>query len=383
LDWLLATRRVRIERPAWMDAAPPPLRDDAGVTSSPALRDRVEGMLLGLAYGDALGNTTESTSPPERPARVLALTGESEVRDYLPNRHAGGRRVGLPSDDTQLAFWTLEHFLTHGRLVPATLAHDFLRGRVFGIGRATDDAFDRLRAGIPWYDAGSDSAGNGALMRVAPLLVPYLRRPDAELWADTVLAAVITHNDRASTAASLALIRLLWATLALPAPLDDARWWVDTFCDAMADVEGLRSRHTPRGGPLVGTYEGPLWRFAREQVERSLRDGEPLVTAQARFRSGAYLLETVPCVLLALARHGGEPEEAIVRAVNDTRDNDTVAAVVGAAVGALHGAQALPRRWREGLLGRIVGDGPDGELYAVIDRALDTWERPGGAVVVL
>jgi ADP-ribosylglycohydrolase len=380
LDWLLDTRRVRIERPPWLDAAPPPLPGaEGGGVAGPALRDRVEGMLLGLAIGDALGNPTESTTPRERAEVVRALTGDAEVRDYLPNRHADDRRVGLPSDDTQLALWTLEHLLAHGRLVPPALANAFLRGRVFGIGRATDDALARLRSGVPWYEAGSPSAGNGALMRVAPLLVPYLRRPEPDLWADTVLAAVVTHNDRASTAASLALIRLLWATLALPPPPADPSWWVDTFCDAMADVEGTGTHHTPRGGPLVGTYEGPLWGFAREQVRRSLGDGEAVRKAQARFYSGAYLLETVPCVLLVLARHARDPEEAIVRAVNDTRDNDTVAAIAGAVVGALHGAQALPRRWREGLLGRIVGDGPDGELFEVIGRALDTWLPGAGA----
>lgn len=38
--------------------------------------------------------------------------------------------------------------------------------------------------------------------------------------------------------------------------------------------------------------------------------------------------------------------------MNDTRDNDTVAAIVGAAVGALHGKSALPARWIRNLLGR-------------------------------
>jgi ADP-ribosyl-[dinitrogen reductase] hydrolase len=38
-------------------------------------------------------------------------------------------------------------------------------------------------------------------------------------------------------------------------------------------------------------------------------------------------------------------EEAIVRAVDDTTDNETVAAIVGAAVGAVHGRSALPERW--------------------------------------
>lgn len=35
-------------------------------------------------------------------------------------------------------------------------------------------------------------------------------------------------------------------------------------------------------------------------------------------------------------------EEAIIQTVNDTHDNDTIAAIVGAAVGALHGEGALP-----------------------------------------
>ena len=42
--------------------------------------------------------------------------------------------------------------------------------------------------------------------------------------------------------------------------------------------------------------------------------------------SGAYLLETVPTVLYTLMLHAAGPEEAIVRAVNDTKDNDTIAA---------------------------------------------------------
>jgi ADP-ribosyl-[dinitrogen reductase] hydrolase len=36
-------------------------------------------------------------------------------------------------------------------------------------------------------------------------------------------------------------------------------------------------------------------------------------------------------------RHADDPEEAILRAVSDTKDNDTIGAIVGAAVGALHG----------------------------------------------
>ena len=79
------------------------------------------------------------------------------------------------------------------------------------------------------------------------------------------------------------------------------------------------------------------------------------------------MLETVPCALYTLMRRGSDPEHAIVRAVNDTKDNDTVAAIVGAAVGALHGRDALPSRWVRGLLGRTSAD-DDGRVFELLAR---------------
>lgn len=47
--------------------------------------DRVRGMMLGLAIGDALGNTSEGMRPGHR----RSLYGE--IENYLPNHYAGGR----------------------------------------------------------------------------------------------------------------------------------------------------------------------------------------------------------------------------------------------------------------------------------------------------
>ena len=54
--------------------------------------------------------------------------------------------------------------------------------------------------------------------------------------------------------------------------------------------------------------------------------------------------------------------------MNDTCDNDTIAAIVGAAVGALHGASALPRRWIDGLTGRTSWK-DDGEMFRILAAA--------------
>ena len=80
------------------------------------------------------------------------------------------------------------------------------------------------------------------------------------------------------------------------------------------------------------------------------------------------MIDLTPSVLFILATHSHSTEEAIVRAVNDTKDNDTVGAIVGAAVGALHGSQSIPYRWVEKLTGR-TGKSNDGEVFKRILHA--------------
>jgi ADP-ribosylglycohydrolase len=335
------------------DQPPPP-------HARPVRADRVRGMLLGLAIGDALGNTSESLHPDERRRRY------GEIRDYLPNPHAGGRRVGLPSDDTQLAFWTLEHLLEHGQLDPAALARRFSERRIFGLGQSVRSFLRNYKAGQDWPEAAARSAGNGALMRIAPVLLPHLGTPADDLAIDAALCSAITHNDPGAIAASVAFVSMLWQLLAMEeTPRPD--WWVEAYVATARPVEG-GSGYRPRGGAWAGRYQGPLWRFVHEQLPGAWAAGASALAAANAWHSGAYLLETVPTVLYLLMRHAADPERAIIRAVNDSCDNDTVAAIVGAAVGALHGEAALPQRWRDGLLGRTAAD-DDGRVFALLTQA--------------
>jgi ADP-ribosylglycohydrolase len=190
------------------------------------------------------------------------------------------------------------------------------------------------------------------------------------LWVDTALSAVITHNDSASISACLCFVHMLWHLLAMDA-VPPPPWWPETYVAAARDLEA-DDTYRPRDGPFAG-YEGSLWRFVEEHVGPAFAEGLEIVDACHTWRSGAYLLETVPSVLYILMRHAADPEKAIVRAVNDTVDNDTIAAIVGAAVGALNGRDALPARWQAGLLGRIRLDGPDGRIHELLDDAIALW----------
>lgn len=355
LNKLFDDGAIRLERGPVFDMSPPPL-------SASFHFDRIEGMLLGLAIGDSLGATSEGQNPAGRRSQ------HGYIRDYLPNPYAGGRRVGLPSDDSQLAFWTLEQLIADRGLVPDHLARRFCRQPIFGIGQTVSGFIHNYRNGVPWYQAGPHSAGNGALMRIAPVLIPHLAQPSPALWADAALAAMITHNDPASTASCIALIHVLWEAINFPsAPEPD--WWLDAFCSAMEQLEG-DTGYRPRKAGI--DYEGPLWYFARERVADALAKNMTVAAACDSWYSGAYLLETVPGVLYILCKHAFDPEAAILSAVNDTRDNDTIAAIVGAVVGALHGKDALPDRWITGLLGRTAA-GDDGRVFQLINRARKLW----------
>jgi ADP-ribosylglycohydrolase len=302
-------------------------------------------------------------NPEDREAKY------GEIRDYRPNLHMEGRRVGLPSDDTQMAFWTLRRLNEDGGLLPVAVAREFCSHRILGIGRSVLDFTRRFKSGsMNWVEAASRTAGNGALMRIAPVLVPHLAAPSPALRADAAIAATITHHDTASTAGCVAFVMLLWELLSCDeAP--EPSWWIDTFTDVLRPLE-LDTTYRPRKPDLDWT--GRLSEFIDAYVRPAVAAGMTARAASRRWHSGAYLLETVPSALFILARYGHDLEEAIVRAVNDTRDNDTVAAIVGAAVGALHGRAALPRRWITHLLGRTdVAD--DGEVFRIIDQAVRLW----------
>lgn len=351
---LLSRNAIRLKNSEVLRQRPTPLPAAADF-------DKVEGMLLGLAIGDALGATSEGIVPNRR--REL----HGEIRDYLPGRRSRYRRVGVATDDTQLAFWTLEQLVADRGLVPDNLARAFCHYRIRGIGNTTKEFIRNYKdRHLPWDRAGIDSLGNGALMRIAPVLVPYIRRPSPSMYADAAINAMTTHNNFANTATCVAFVRVLWCLMGMnTAP--DPEWWLETMSSAIRELEGNET---------YVDHDKPLWRHARDSVQRALRRKLSVLEACDEWHSGASLFETLPSVLYILMIHANSAQEAIVRAVNDTKDNDTIAAIVGAAVGALHGSKVLPEDWVDGLVGKTrMGD--EGNIFKVILRARRVfWDMP-------
>src|SRR5581483_8569380 len=96
----------------------------------------------------------------------------------------------------------------------------------------------------PWYDWAPSAGdglpgaglGNGAVMRIAPILLPHLKSRTSDLWVDAALCARLTHNSSISTASALATVHVLWRCLGLKS-VPEPSWWVQEFASAVEPLE--------------------------------------------------------------------------------------------------------------------------------------------------
>lgn len=350
LKSLVSQRRIRLRDSKLLYKTPSPLSPNFNF-------DKVEGMLLGVAIGDSMGATTEGYLPKERRKRY------GEITDYIANERSGYRTIGLPTDDTQLTFWTLKQLITDNGLIPDNLAQRFCKHHIIGIGHATTKFVINYKDNHkPWYSSGTDALGNGTLMRISPVVIPYVRQPHKSMFADAALNTMITHNAYANIAACVAFVNILWSLLSMRTP-PESEWWLNAYCTIAEDLEGDSEYmvHSPR----YTSFRGPLWQFTKHVITDAFKRRLTVLEACTNWGSGANLFETVPSVLYILAKHAQNGEEAIIRAVNDTVDNDSIAGIVGAAIGALYGLECFPERWIKGLTGR-TRSGDDGEVFRLI-----------------
>jgi ADP-ribosyl-[dinitrogen reductase] hydrolase len=141
--------------------------------------DRSMGALLGLAVGDALG----------APYEGLGRGSYPPVSDYSAGG-VHGLGVGGWTDDTAMAICLAESLLARGGVDERDLLERFLRwhrtgensctGAAVGISRKTRAALEGFeRSGGVNAAAELENAGNGAIMRLAPVAI-FFRRNEIE-----------------------------------------------------------------------------------------------------------------------------------------------------------------------------------------------------------
>jgi ADP-ribosyl-[dinitrogen reductase] hydrolase len=206
------------------------------------------------------------------------------------------------------------------------------------IGNQTRGALALVAVGVPWVDAGEellrrtglDSAGNGSVMRCAPVALRF-RSDHKRLVQAAIDTSRITHADPRTT----------WGTVAI--------------CQAIV--------HLLNAGAIADVLDAAAHEVPNDDVVAAVVAASTLPYDDVR--SGGFVLDTVTAALWSLI-HESTAEDVIVRAVMMGKDTDTTATVAGALAGAAYGAEAIPRRWRD------VVHGYD-ELVALA-RQLHAWD---------
>lgn len=275
----------------------------------PTRRERYRGALLGLAAGDAVGTTVEFKPPGSFP-RVTDMTGGGPF----------GLPAGAWTDDTSMALCLADSLLARRGFDPVDQLARYVRwfrhgersstGTCFDIGNATRAALTRFeRTGEPYPgDAAPDAAGNGPLMKLAPVVLAFARAPEAahELGATS---SRTTHG--------------------APQAADACRHFTTLLLEAL-DGRPAEAVLIPRAAPHLHPEV--------ERVASSTREPPEV-------RGTGYVVDALEAALWAV-RSTSDFEQAILAATNLGDDADTTAAIAGQLAGALYGEEGIPPRWR-------------------------------------
>jgi len=315
-------------------------------------RDRVRGMFLGKAIGDALFMPLETKTPEE-----ISLT-HGRITSYIrPDGHKwfNGRDAGTWTDDTQLTLVVAESLIAQGgiNLDDMALRHvESMRNEGdLGFGGSTRDAIKKLTAGLSWSESGKNDKpgrgkGNGVAMKIGPVGAYRASPVWNTLWVenrskaieDIVRFTLMTHYTKIAVESALAQVSAVnYCFQDSPGTFS-----IDTFvsCVAkMADLMNYRSSAAPED-----SLPGRLLSLGKLDF-----DGLHAERIIGLFGGGTcYVLNSLPFSYAFFLRNPGSIE-ALYDVGNAGGDTDTNAAIVGELLGALNGTSIFPQHLIDGL----------------------------------
>ena len=305
------------------------------MTLTTAQLDRACGVLLGTAAGDALGAVYEF-GPPRGPELEVAMVGGGSFR-WEPGEY---------TDDTSMAIAIAEVAaiadLREEQALDAVVRrwHEWIH-EAKDVGIQTSNvlraahwldlnARTARKASAALHERTGRTAGNGSVMRTAPVALAYLE-DEAALVEAARSVSELTHWDPEAGDACV-----LWCCAIRHAILTgvlDARIGLQHIDADRHDLWAKRLDVAEASQPSDFANNG--WAVEALQVAWSAIASTPV--PQDDPANGVFRVDQLRLALDAAVRGGG--------------DTDTVAAIAGGLLGGAYGAPAIPADWRRVLHG--------------------------------
>jgi poly(ADP-ribose) glycohydrolase ARH3 len=299
-------------------------------------RDKVLGLMLGVAIGDQMGSVVEGKSMQQIAEK------HGRIKTYLP-----GART---TDDTCLTLAVAEGMIESPfNMNTQAKKHiaAFKKG-IYGMGGTTRNSLRDMANGCPWNKSGQSGEGrgkgNGVAMKLS-LIAPFIRnivetvdkenRPAELLKAFTFVRdlTIMTHNTQMAVTASFGhMVALLFA---LEGVVDGVAGKI--LSGAKQGVKYAKSIGLPDENDNI------LERFAKLENVMSVAD---IVTEFGGL--SCYCFDSVPGSH-ALWLGGPYDLNTLFDTIAAGGDTDSTGSMVGALIGALCGSKIFPEHLVEGL----------------------------------
>ena len=280
---------------------------------------RYQGCLLGLAAGDALGTTVEF-KPPDSFSPLTDIVGGGSF----------GLEPGQWTDDTSMALCLADSLIEKNGFDPKDQMERYCRwyreghmssnGRCFDIGNTIRIALEDFEAtGNPISGpTNSRSAGNGSIMRLAPVPLFYANFPETAIELSGK-SSTTTHGTKTC--------------------IDACRYFGGLIVGA---VKGASRKELLSPGYRLG---GRPWQkddLAEEIFE--IAEGRYKYKEPPEIKGTGYVVKSLEAALWAFC-HSTSFADGCLLAVNLGDDADTTGAVYGQLAGAFYGVNDIPDEW--------------------------------------
>ncbi|RLA91131.1 MAG: hypothetical protein DRG20_02285 [Deltaproteobacteria bacterium] len=288
-----------------------------------------QGSAIGLFVGDAFGRAVEGWHPLFIRKKYGILTNPLD---------------GIYTDDTEMMIGLMESLLEKGDLDPDYTAKIFLKNfhPFRGYGRRIYGVMKRISDGLPWDKVGTDSWGNGAAMRIAP--VGFFFYDDlSKLEKAAILSSKITHKHPNGIAGALA--QALAVAIATSKAIKKEKVIKEEFIKIIIE----------RVKPISIDMETELLKIKKLALVSSVDEKIDLVVKN--FRRDVSAPGAVPAAIASFLL-ATDFKEAVIIAVNAGGDTDTIGAMAGSIAGAYWGFNMIPSNWFE-----VLEDDKKGKSY--------------------
>ena len=297
-------------------------------SAKPSRESRYLGAMLGLAVGDALGGTVE-----------FKKRGSFEPVTDMVGGGPHRLKPGEWTDDTSMALCLAESLIEKNGFDARDQMERYVRwrreghlsskGHCFDIGNTIRRALDNFeKTSEPFSGpSGEYDAGNGSLMRLAPVAMFFANDPRIAIN----MAAEISRTTNGALQS-----------------VDACRYFAGLLVGALQGVS-KEDLLAPNYSPVGGEWKSiPLHPEVASIAAGSFRKRKA-----EELGAGGYVVETLEAALWAFSTTESF-EAGVLAAVNLGNDADTTGAVFGQIGGAFYGVENIPEQWRKPIVMRDV-----------------------------